>query len=531
MKRNNGFTLIELLVVIVILTIVALMVTSIVIKTIDDAKRGTFKNYIYGIIKTSELNYARKTFKNNNNNVMKYIYQNGVESSPTGDDNLDYKGTKPQNGIIIINNQGQIALVLYNGKYCVTKDYSTDNLTLEKMGLEECLLKGPKEPIYVDASGANAPQLLGKMIPIYWEEDENGNYIERETVETDSNWYDYGNKKWANDKTKDGSYWVWIPRYAYKIMVGYGIQTDEGKVDVKFLPGIGNEPKEGDNTSIETKGYEIGEKDTSMHYFLHPAFKFGEKPIEGFWVAKFSPSKNNVAGNDEVKVVPNANMWRNVSVSEAFNLCRDMESKTNHYGWKEREVNIHLMKNIEWGAVAYLSKSQYGAVGKVWNNPHNDYQTGCSGDTEDKINCDTCEAYNTKNGVKASTTHTIYGVYDMRGGAWEYVMGNLLIDGVRQNGSADFFNLEGIEDKYMDVYTIYESNKYGEAIYETSSEGYGITSWDEATSNFINNTNPWFVRGGFFDYLNSGVFYFTNYVGVGLDFISFRPVMIRSMES
>ena len=28
-------------------------------------------------------------------------------------------------------------------------------------------------------------------------------------------------KKWANAKTADGSFWVWIPRYAYKIESGY----------------------------------------------------------------------------------------------------------------------------------------------------------------------------------------------------------------------------------------------------------------------------------------------------------------------
>ena len=35
------------------------------------------------------------------------------------------------------------------------------------------------------------------------------------------NWYDYDKKQWANAKTLDGSYWVWIPRYAYKITSGF----------------------------------------------------------------------------------------------------------------------------------------------------------------------------------------------------------------------------------------------------------------------------------------------------------------------
>ena len=34
------------------------------------------------------------------------------------------------------------------------------------------------------------------------------------------------------------------------------------------------------------------------------------------------------------------------------------------------EVDTHMMTNHEWGAIAYLSKSQYGAPGEVWNNAY-----------------------------------------------------------------------------------------------------------------------------------------------------------------
>ena len=52
------------------------------------------------------------------------------------------------------------------------------------------------------------------MTGVYWDKD--GKEV---TVTSDNqdNWYDYENQKWANTKTQDGSYWVWIPRYAYKI--------------------------------------------------------------------------------------------------------------------------------------------------------------------------------------------------------------------------------------------------------------------------------------------------------------------------
>ena len=60
----------------------------------------------------------------------------------------------------------------------------------------------------------NSPQLMDGMIPIYWDND--GKEI-KVTAENENNWYDYENQQWANAKTQDGSYWVWIPRYAYEI--------------------------------------------------------------------------------------------------------------------------------------------------------------------------------------------------------------------------------------------------------------------------------------------------------------------------
>ena len=48
-----------------------------------------------------------------------------------------------------------------------------------------------------------------------------------ETTENDPDWYDYNTQKWANVQTKDGSFWVWIPRFAYRILNGYHTSTPE----------------------------------------------------------------------------------------------------------------------------------------------------------------------------------------------------------------------------------------------------------------------------------------------------------------
>src|SRR5690606_15099075 len=90
----------------------------------------------------------------------------------------------------------------------------------------------------------------------------------------------------------DGSYFVWIPRYAYK-MNGKYHSNIANSFDIKFLNGLTNSTI--DNTTIETVGY-IADlnsepsttKNTKNNYFLHPAFQ--NDNILGFWVAKFEPS-------------------------------------------------------------------------------------------------------------------------------------------------------------------------------------------------------------------------------------------------
>ena len=77
-------------------------------------------------------------------------------------------------------------------------------------------------PIYDKDKKVNVPQLLTGMIPIKFEmptESKKGNSVD--TTKADKEWYEYGEtyetRKWANARTQDGSMWVWIPRFAYKI--------------------------------------------------------------------------------------------------------------------------------------------------------------------------------------------------------------------------------------------------------------------------------------------------------------------------
>ena len=391
-------------------------------------------------------------------------------------------------------------------------------------------------PGYNPEKGVNHPVLFTGMTPVKWNE----NNEETETTEDDPDWYDYDEKKWANAKSADGSYWVWIPRYAYKITSGYH-SSETGTIDVKFLKSTTNLTEE--NNLVETTGYLPGTKDTSMHHFLHPSFQFNGEEL-GFWMAKYESSAHenldsgiengtcseldNVSTKSP-KIVPNVRSWRCISISNAFKASLAMKDNPI-YGWNSSEVDTHMLTNNEWGAVAYLSKSQYGAPSEVWNNSYNGFQTGCSGPSVSALSQTTCTEYHTENGQYASTTHNIYGVYDMSGGAWDRVMGNYN----NMIGSSGFGaeELSRIHPKYITKYYTapedlnngygvnYDVTVFGDGVHETSHNAnrYNGSSWDgvDVGSWYSDHSYmpwlpsaPWFGRGAYWDYgTSAGVFGF-----------------------
>ena len=65
-------------------------------------------------------------------------------------------------------------------------------------------------------------------------------------------------------------YYVWIPRYEYKIAQGQ--IAGQERTAVRFIS---------DEQLSETEGYTIPE-----------AFTFAEKPLSGFWVTKYTGGEN-----------------------------------------------------------------------------------------------------------------------------------------------------------------------------------------------------------------------------------------------
>ncbi len=85
---------------------------------------------------------------------------------------------------------------------------------------------------YIVEKGVNKPSLTTGMKAIkFIEPTESSKGEVRDSSIDETDWYDYNSKKWANARTEDGSMWVWIPRYAYKV------NEADKKFDIKFLIG------------------------------------------------------------------------------------------------------------------------------------------------------------------------------------------------------------------------------------------------------------------------------------------------------
>src|SRR5574344_1390418 len=337
----------------------------------------------------------------------------------------------------------------------------------------------------LDGPPANAPKLADNMIPVTYD-NTNDVWVKADSTNASSSWYNYDAQMWANAVTVTSAtrstytsaavgtqipmtdimgMWVWIPRYEYmttNLGTSYagGTQALPGGISIKFISGT--------STTSDT------------NYLIHPAFRNGtvykysanydlggwDKELTGFWMGKFETgyatnfTATTGAISSSILVKPDVYSMRYQVVSNQYTTAASIQSD---HGIGST-VETHMSKNDEWGAVAYLSQSAYGKYGNsdytgankeiyvnnaLYSTGGYFYTTGRSngvygggtgsGSTQygtyEYNNCpasaythtscteSTRNTNNTK-GTGASTTGNIYGVYDMSGGANEYVMVN-----------------------------------------------------------------------------------------------------------
>ena len=405
-----------------------------------------------------------------------------------------------------------------------TETENGTNVTLENHSFKFKVNVNTYEKVNLDTSGANAPVLASNMIPVYYDEtNETWKKADISNMNRINQWYSYvptGKHKgmWANAITvKDTNrqtylnaspgteismddittMWVWIPRFDAIMPSNYngGTQAKPNAIDVTFVKQ--NEP------SLD-------------------AFTFGDKQLSGFWYGKFDVSHNSLTNTTTINnlscqtetcsnangiiIKPNVNSLRYNNVSNFFFASRSMEQTGNSFGFVNSEVDTHMSKNNEWGAVAYLTHSIYGrctsstSCTEVGINNNSNFVTGY-GTPAGSSSSVTTGAYNTTLGKDASTTKNIYGIYDMNSTASKYVMmvlrkysgsdlsrnsgfnGLTYDDGNYTNG-VDFPN-----EKY------YNSNKTDGECDNIKGHALGETSmWYGNFSRCGTNTSPWLIR-------------------------------------
>ena len=472
----------------------------------------------------------------------------------------------------------------------------------------------------------NKPELMTGMSAIKFTDPTDS--AEGTTVDTTSNdteWYNYENKKWANAKTEDGSMWVWIPRYAYRIHKENGVETQ--KFDIVFLVGLTDNYYD-ENGKLQTAQRQTSENQTIVTngdtYTVHPAFTNEssinyanggwDAELAGIWVAKFEAgyaSGNNSATvkassinySQDTAYVPavetgttttttTARNWLDgeygstttaikyptfqgltysmnyINHNDVYRISKVLTESGNIYGLSSNSTDSHLMKNSEWGAVLYLSQSKYGldgteiVINSVYlnNTTKSIYAvTGCASSTADASAVSTTigalnnrtqsgvYVWTQKNGTAASSTGTIYGIYDMSGGISERT--SSLINNKNNNlktyGSQIIADLNnGKSTKYITIYPTgetlgqtmaqasqanYTNNTkiYGDAIKETSTLGTGTNSWYSDCSDFVGLSTPFFLHGGYYGGTSiSGCFAFGRTSGNGSYNRGFRSVLV-----
>ena len=561
MKR--GFTLVELLAVITILSLVGLIASISVASMIKNSKSDLSEAQIKSI-KIAAESWASDNVKNlPTKNNCSFITLKDLKEEGLLDSNL--KDLKTRNNI---SDDIKIKITSKGKKL----EYEIDS-----KDISNCTYIGSE--LYVD--------LPKGLTPVIYDEN-NWKVVDK----SDPNWYNYDEQKWANavvlgkDKIKkigevvtvDGEnpdalmMLVYIPRFEYKIEGQYGTHTDE-TVGTKELPG-----------EIDVKFINNSQNESDSDYILHPAFTFGDKEISGIWVGKFELSHSDDLKSDTsmdcrldtcseaqyLRVLPNKKSLRQNSISSFWYGIKSIEN-TNLFGLSK--VDIHMIKNSEWGAVAYLSQSRYGKYGnkdykneykEIYQNKSYNYtKTGLSNGTPSQTDINTQCEYNDMTslgegkgvcGPGASTTGNIYGVYDMSGGTYEYVMGVYGDDDGIYSGNSSSSNsgfkgklrnndpiTDGVDvpdPKYYDIYKTEDAltacNNNGPCLGHALSETNGWYTdndisvrilWYGPHLSMVNLSHPWFKRGGNNgNGINGGIFSIDSEDGPNSYFISTRFV-------
>lgn len=293
--------------------------------------------------------------------------------------------------------------------------------------------------------GVNRPLLTEDMMPVKtYFDDKLSVYTEPVDDIYDEDWYDYSSTapNWANIKMNDNAYYVWIPRFAYKVQDFY-IGTDYSNIPSSAIKVI---------FLKENTDYMANDEVLPVGYQVHPAFKYYAEDgsvvnIPGFWVSKYTVT-------DLVDVVYKLNtegdsIWGALEKTELTELHGNKESIVN-------QLESHLIKNTEWAAVAYLS---FATAGK------------------------------TDDGTSLQGNPSAVMSLNVR----QFVAG--VLDNTIPEEKAVNFDIYSIDAGDSLNYKTTEERQFGDAIMATSAKNSTNSAWFSGISERISTAQPFIIRG------------------------------------
>ena len=279
------------------------------------------------------------------------------------------------------------------------------------------------------------------------------------------------------DNSNTGSLYVWIPRYSYKI--------SSGNIDLKWSIGTTDYTLDGYNVhpAFRYAGYDGGDTATDSNY------SGSINDLTGLWIAKYDAKKINT----RIGIRETGTKWTNETIGTMFTTAKNMVNGAD-YQLSTTYFETHLLKNVEWGAIAYLQKysensTKYNVMEIDKTSSYSEYVAG----------------YNELLGGTVNYNVNQYGS-SLRSAADRFV---------------DIIKLSEVTDDATTNYSKYKEY-YGNAVGETSSGASGTTSWNSEDSVIPETTSPFIVRTGRFGY--------TSGTGAANSLIGFRTALVAIQE-
>ena len=314
-KNAKGITLIALVITIIILLILAgISIASLFGDNglLGKAEESKFKAKMSAIAEQWDLYVAGYAMDNNGQGNIKDLYAGGqVLKDYIADEEIDVPDSSIQDIRDLLDEVGaeeEKYSVGFQGDFCYVSQSTIPNNAKQEQWCREIGIKilGYEGNTGIKVVNGNYEKVNGvylctpklntgfvKEKTRYVKLDSNGKLVPGTWInkKPEDDWYSYKEQKWANLYVESNgieSYYVWIPRYVYKIS-----ETETERMDVKFVD-INNNFTDAE-TDVVTTWAELQEQG----YQIPEAFYYGDNednyqsntPIPGYWMSKYQLSE------------------------------------------------------------------------------------------------------------------------------------------------------------------------------------------------------------------------------------------------